>query len=189
MSALALVSALSLSVLAAAPDAAPNKLTLELRAAQATAVYALLADVSGEDIVVDECLAGRTLDIVLKNAPTPLVFDVVAAKLGVHYEGHDPMMVRCGPSPNAAAALRAESDARWQRRLSLEIREGSAQALLLVVAQALGLRGGVVMQAPDAVVSLRLDNVRASVVADAIVDCAGFGSVVIEGDHLVVTAP
>ena len=92
-----------------------------------------------------ECVKNRTLDIVLKNAPARLVLEVVAAKLDVHYEGHEPMVVRCG-----LAADTSTDDPRWSKRLSVEVRDSTASALFGVVAEAMGLRGGVVMQAKDA---------------------------------------
>jgi hypothetical protein len=167
-------------VVAAAPTAVEKKLTLELRQAPAPAVYAMLAEATAHTIVVDECVKNRTLDIVLKNAPARLVLDVVAAKLDVHYEGHDPMVVRCG------LAADTSTDARWSKRLSVELRDSKASALFGVVAEAMGLRGGVVMQAKDTTLSLHLTNVRARTLVEAVVESADFGAVRIEGDHLLV---
>jgi hypothetical protein len=174
-------AALSVALVVAGSPPVEKKLTLELRQAPAPAVFAMLAQATAQDIVVDECVKNRTLDIVLKNAPARVVLDVVAAKLDVHYEGHEPMVVRCG-----LAADTSTDDARWSRRLSVEVRDSKASALFGVVAEAMGLRGGVVMQAKDTTLSLHLTNVRARTLVEAVVESADFGAVRIEGDHLLV---
>jgi hypothetical protein len=138
-------------------------LDLELRAADVKNVFKLLADVGGRKVVLDPCVGG-TVDIKLKNTPVPMVFDALAAKLGLVYEdqGGD-VLVRC-------AGDAGKEDARLSARVSVSVKEAALQDVLFVLATAAKLDGVDYRASAKPRVTLTVEGVRISTAIAALSD-------------------
>lgn len=170
---------------AAPPGLDTRPVDLELREADVGNVFRLLAEVGKRDVVLDPCVVG-TVDLKLHNAPVPLVFDVLATKLGLRYEQREGVIVvHCGSDRSAARpAVEASQDPRLERRVSVDLKEIAVQAILTEVAKSAGVKLVVEGDLSDKV-SLTLANAKLSTVLAAVDDATGLTASV-EGDELVV---
>jgi hypothetical protein len=162
--ALATLSGTSVRHAQAAPAGlSQQRLDLELRAADVKNVFKLLADVGGRKVQLDPCVGG-TVDIKLKNTPVPMVFDALAAKLGLVYEdqGGD-VLVRC-------AGDAGKEDARLSVRVSVSVKEAALQDVLAVLATAAKLDGVDYRASAKPKVTLTVEGVRVSTALAALAD-------------------
>jgi hypothetical protein len=156
-------------------DAAPPGLTtapldLDLSSATVTNVFNLLAEVTGRTIVLDPCVRG-SVDLRLKNTPTPLVFDALAMKLSLVYvdEG-DRILVRCATGVD-------EPEARV--RVSLDERGAALRDVVSKLAASAGLDGVDYRATRVPRVTVALDGVRLSTALAALGDESGLKVVVV----------
>jgi type II secretory pathway component HofQ len=167
----------------AAPEGIPERaMTLELKQASVANLYRLLAEVAGREVVLDTCVSGE-VDLLLKNTPLPVVYDVVAQKLGLTYRTENgTIRVGCRNDPARAAV-----DAAMQKRVSLEVREVALREVLSVLAAEAGLEGVDDSAVKPVTVTLTLKNVRLQTALLAVADSAGHGVVVKDGKLVVET--
>jgi type II secretory pathway component HofQ len=173
-----------------APRGLPEQpLDLELRDAEIGNVYRVLGEVAHRDVVLDPCVSGK-VDLKLKNVPVPVVFDILATQLRLHYEERGGVIiVKCGSDA-------ASVDPRLDARVSIvEVDAPTAEALNRLAAKLKltgfvfeGPPGGVVQLAPLPTVTLRLENVRLSTALRALSDETGL-DLRIEGNKLVNVWP
>lgn len=140
-----------------------QRLDLELREVEVKNVFKLLGEVGGRKLQLDPCVTG-TVDIKLKNTPVPMVFDALAAKLGLVYEdqGGD-VLVRC-------AGDAGKEDARLSARVSVSVKEAALQDVLFVLATAAKLDGVDYRASAKPRVTLTVEGVRISTAIAALSD-------------------
>lgn len=180
--------ALALSVLVPSADsalAAPaglpsDPVDLELKAVEVSDVFRLLGEVGKKNVIVDSCVSGK-VDLALKNAPLPVVFDVLATKLHLRYETrNEVIMVGCA---SEATPAEGANDPRLDRRVSLDERDIEVREILQKVARSSGLRG-VDYRGEDRRLTLAVEDVRLDTVLRAVADAAKV-KITIQGDQLV----
>jgi hypothetical protein len=164
---------------AAPPGVTTRPIDLDLSGATVTNVFNLLAEVTERTIVLDPCVRG-SVDLRLKNTPTPLVFDALAMKLSLVYvdEG-DRILVRCAGSATGAE----EAEARV--RVSLNERGTALRDVVSKLAASAGLEGGDYRATRVPAVSVALEGVRLSTALAALGDESGL-KVVVVGRRVVV---
>jgi hypothetical protein len=191
MRTLALVIAAAVAVLAlpvdtanAAPPSLPSRpLDIEMRQVPIGDVFHLLAEVSKRPVVLDPCVKGA-VDLNLKNAPVPVVFDVLALKLRLRYVERDgAILVSClGPNEPALGP-----DPQLEKRVSVAVSAAPARAVLAQVAEAAGLAGVDYRAAEEPRVTITLENVRLGTLLGAVADETGL-RLSVEGARLVAAA-
>ncbi len=177
---------LPLDTASAAPAGLPSTpLDLELRAAQVSAVFSLLGEVGHQKVVLDDCVRGK-VDLKLENAPLPLVFDVLAAKLRLRYDAIDGgIRVGCAVGNEPAPA---PAEGRPEGRISLNERDAPARAVLAKVATAAGLAGVDYRATGEPRLTVTLEKVRVSTVLGALADESGL-RLRVEGNRLIAEEP
>ena len=164
----------------AAPQGLPDRpIDLELNGADVKNVFRLLAEVSKRNVVLDPCVHGN-VDLRLKNAPLPLVYDALALKLRLVYdEENGAIIVRCatdaGP-PNAKVAS----------RVSLSEKDSLLPDVLDRLATSAKLEGVEYRATSRPKVTMQLEGVRVSTALTALAD-AGNVRISVAKDRLVVT--
>jgi hypothetical protein len=171
----------------AAPAGLPNlPLDLELRAAKVADIFQLLGEVAKEKMELDPCVTG-TIDLKLKNAPLPVVFDVLATKLDLRYETRaESIYVGCqkGSAPAAANG----SDPHLERHLTLDVHDAPAHTVLDEVAKGAGLDGVDYRADESARVTVSVGNVRVSTLFEVIGDQTNLRISTV-GNRLLVAGP
>lgn len=164
----------------AAPQGLPDRpLDIELEGADVKNVFRLIADVSGKNVVLDSCVHGR-VDLRLKNAPLPLVYDALALKLGLAYEeDNGGVMVRCavdaGPTSAKAGA-----------RVSLTEKDAPLPDVLDRLAASAKLEGVDYRATARPKIDMKVERVRLSTAVSALAD-AGNVKITLIRERLVVT--
>jgi len=158
----------------AAPQGVSERaIDLDLKDADVENVFALLSDVGGRPVVLDPCVHGA-VDIKLTNTPVPMVFDALAAKLGLVYEEDaGDVLVRCG------------ADARLSSRVSVEARDGELRATLEKLVAEAKLDGIDYRASVQPKVTVSLEHVRLSTAMAALADETGLKIGVARGKVIV----
>lgn len=181
----------------AAPSALPDRaLDIELKQADVKNVFAFLAEASGRKIVLDACVRG-SVDLRLKNAPLPLVYDALAMKLRLVYdEDKDPagkITVRCAavaadaaPGGSVASAVDPKIASKPGSRVNVTERETSLPDALAHLAVTAKLAGVDYRASTRPKVNITLENVRLATAMAALADGAGV-TIALERDRIVVT--
>jgi type II secretory pathway component GspD/PulD (secretin) len=183
----ALALALGLATAWSAPvreaHAAPQGISeraidLDLKDADLKNVFALLSEVGGRPVVLDPCVRGA-VDIKLTNTPVPIVFDALAAKLGLVYEEDaGDVLVRCAGDAGGA-------DARLSSRVSVEARDGELRAALEKLVAEAKLDGIDYRASVQPKVTVTLERVRLSTAIAALADETGLKIAVARGQLVV----
>lgn len=129
---------------------------------------------------LDPCVMG-TVDMSLRNAPLPLVFDVLAHKLSYRYGERDGAILVSCAEPGAAT-----TDPRLEKRLAVSVRETPLRAVLAEVASGAGLAGVDYRAASEPKVTITLGNARLGTLLAALADETGL-RLAVEGEKLVAT--
>jgi hypothetical protein len=177
---------LPMDIAVAAPPGVPDQpLDLELRGADIGNVFRLLGEVSKREIVLDPCVQGK-VDLNMKNAPLPVVYDVLASRLRLRYEARGAAIaVTClGGTEPAQQQAHPAPEPRLEARLSLSVKAVAASALLAQVAKAAGLAGADYRGAKDPPVTLTLEDLRIATILVVLSDATGLRITVV-GDRLV----
>ncbi len=164
----------------AAPSGLPARpLDLDLKRAGIGNVFRLLADVAHRNIELDPCAQGKLVDISLRNAPLPVIFDVLAVKFGLVYDerGTD-VYVRCTGDAASSEALLAS-------RVSLAEDHASLPDALGRLAAAAKLDAVDYQAHAQPSVTARLENVRLSTALTALADESGV-RIIVQGGKLIV---
>lgn len=162
-------------------EAAPQGITtrpldLDLSAATVTNVFNLLSEVTGRAIVVDPCVHG-SVDLRLKNTPTPLVFDALAMKLSLAYEEEgDRIRVRCANGGDEHEA---------SVRVTLDERGAALRDVASKLASSAGLDGVDYLATRTPRVTLAVEGVRLSTVLVALGEESGLKLAVARGKLVV----
>ena len=164
----------------AAPQGLPDRpIDLELKGADVKNVFRLLAEVSAKNVVLDPCVHGE-VDLRLKNAPLPLVYDALGMKLGLVYdEENGAIMVRC-------AGDAGPSSAKAKARISLSEKDAPLPDVLDRLAAAAKLEGVDYRATTKPKVDVKLEGVRVSTAMTALADTSGLKIAIVK-DRLVVS--
>jgi type II secretory pathway component GspD/PulD (secretin) len=174
-------SGLTSDVARAAPEGLPERpLEIELKAADVKNVFRLLADMSGRSVVLDPCVQGN-IDLRLKNAPIPVVYDVLATKLHLLYEDDGgAILVRC--------ATDAGSAAKTATRVNLSEQNAPLPDVLARLATSAKLAGVDYRATIKPNVTITLERASVATVMTALAESSGV-KIVVARDRLVVTDP
>ena len=166
----------------AAPKAIPDHaVDLELKAVDVATVFQALGQASDQKLVLDPCVTGK-IDLKLANVPLPLVFDMLASKLGLRYETREgATFVTCGP---AVAAPTASTDVRLSTRVSVDERDATVRAVLRKLAASAKLAGVDTTIGDEKHLSITLEKVRLETALAAVGDATGL-RLSLKGDKIV----
>lgn len=182
--AIALVTVLACGLTSDAASAAPQglperPLDLELKAADVANVFRLLADVSGRKVTLNPCVHGE-VNLRLKNAPLPLVYDALAMKLGLVYEEEDGgIIVGCVSDAGSSKATLAS-------RVSLAEKASPLPEVLGRLATSAKLSGVDYRATARPKINVTLEGVRVSTALAVLADATGL-KIAIAKNRLVVT--
>jgi hypothetical protein len=163
---------------AAPQGVSPEAIDLDLKDADVKNVFNLLGEVGGRPVVLDPCVHG-SVDILLKNMPIPMVFDALAAKLGLVYEEDaGDVLVRCAGDAGGA-------DVRLSSRVSVAVRDGELTAALDELVAEAKLDGLDYRASARPKVTVTLERVRLATALAALADETGLKIAVARGKLVV----
>jgi hypothetical protein len=158
---------------AAPEDGRAQPVDLELKAAPVGEVLKLLGEIGKREIVADPCVRGA-VDLKLKNVPIALVYDALAAKLGLVYDDDGRAIhVHCASAGAPAAAILAT-------RVSLAEDAAPLPAALDHLAATARLDGVDYRAKARPGISVKLEGVRLATALAALADATGLRLTVVD---------